>query len=85
VEYGVDFNCIRKLQPVGIRKNDFFNLIRASVFPIKFLSKLVCVQISCIQPNKVTNLIGWCWGLVFICCGFIDKLGLGYFVGKELL
>jgi len=40
MEYGVDFNRIRELQLVGIRKDNFFNLIRASVLLIKFLSRL---------------------------------------------
>ena len=85
MEYGVDFNRIKKLQLVGIKRDDFFNLIRASVFLIKFLSRSVRIQISCIQPDKVTNLIDQCWGLVFICCGFIDRLGPGHCVSKELL
>jgi len=40
MEYGVDFNRIRKLQSVGIRRDNFFNLIRAGVLLIKFLSRL---------------------------------------------
>jgi hypothetical protein len=39
MEYGVDFNRIRELQSVGIRRDNLFNLIRASVLPIKFLSR----------------------------------------------
>jgi len=39
MEYRVDFNYIRELQLVGIRKDNFFNLIRASVLSIKFLSR----------------------------------------------
>jgi len=48
MEYGVDFNRIRELQSVGIRRDNFFNLIRASVLPIKFLSRSFRVQISCV-------------------------------------
>jgi len=48
MEYGVDFNRIRELQSVGIRRDNFFNLIRASVLPIKFLSRSFCIQISCV-------------------------------------
>jgi hypothetical protein len=40
MEYGVDFNCIREFQLVGIRGDNLFNLIRAGVLLIKFLSKL---------------------------------------------
>jgi hypothetical protein len=40
MEYGVDFNCIRELQLVGIRRDNLFNLIGASVLLIKFLSRL---------------------------------------------
>ena len=40
MEYGVDLNYIRELQLVGIRRDNFFNLIRASVLLIKFLSRL---------------------------------------------
>ena len=40
MEYGVDFNRIRELQSVGIRRDDLFNLIRAGVLLIKFLSRL---------------------------------------------
>jgi hypothetical protein len=36
----VDFNRIREFQLVGIRGDNLFNLIRASVLPIKFLSRL---------------------------------------------
>jgi len=43
MEYRVDFNRIRELQLVGIRRDNFFNLIRASVLPIKFFSRLFCV------------------------------------------
>ena len=39
MEYRVDFNRIRELQPVGIRRDNFFNLIRASVLLIKFLNR----------------------------------------------
>jgi hypothetical protein len=39
MEYGVDFNRIRKLQSVGIKRDNLFNLIGASVLPIKFLSR----------------------------------------------
>ena len=85
MEYRVDFNCIRELQLVGVRGDDLLDLIGASVLPIKFLSRLFCVQISCIQLDKVTNLIGQYWGLFFICCGFIDRLGLCHFINKELL
>ena len=85
MEYRVDFNCIRKLQLVGVRKNNLFNLIRASVLLIKFLSGLFYIQISYIQPDEVTNLIGQYQGLFFICYGFIDRLGLYYFINKELL
>ena len=38
MEYGVDFNRIRELQSVGMRRDNLFNLIRAGVLPIKFLS-----------------------------------------------
>jgi hypothetical protein len=40
MEYRVDFNRIRELQLVGIRRDNLFNLIGASVLPIKFLSRL---------------------------------------------
>ena len=40
MEYGVDFNRIRELQLVGIRRDNFFNFIRAGVLPVKFLSRL---------------------------------------------
>jgi len=43
MEYRVDFNHIRELQSVGIRRDNFFNLIRAGVLPVKFLSRLFCV------------------------------------------
>jgi len=43
MEYRVDFNRIRELQLVSIRKDNLFNLIRASVLPIKFLSRSFCV------------------------------------------
>ena len=39
MEYGVDFNRIRELQLVGIRRDNLFNLIRASILLIKFLSR----------------------------------------------
>jgi hypothetical protein len=39
MEYGVDFNYIRELQLVGIRGDNLFNLIRAGVLLIKFLSR----------------------------------------------
>jgi len=48
MEYRVDFNRIRELQSVGIRRDNFFNLIRAGVLLIKFLSRLFYVQISCV-------------------------------------
>ena len=85
MEYGVDFNRIRKLQPVGMRRDDFFNLIRASIFPIEFLGGLVCIQISCIQLNRVTNLVGRCWGMILVCYSFVDKLSPCYLISKELL
>jgi hypothetical protein len=40
MEYGVDFNYIREFQLVGIRGDNLFNLIRAGVLLIKFLSRL---------------------------------------------
>jgi len=40
MKYRVDFNSIRKLQLVGIRRDNLFNLIRASILLIKFLSRL---------------------------------------------
>ena len=43
MEYRVDFNCIRKLQLVDMRRNNFFNFIRVSIFLIKFLSRSVRV------------------------------------------
>ena len=43
MEYRVDINYIRKLKPVGVKRNNLFNLIRASVLLIKFFSGLVCV------------------------------------------
>jgi len=46
MEYGVDFNRIRELQSVGIRRDNLFNLIRASVLLIKFLSRSFYIQIS---------------------------------------
>ena len=85
MEYRVDFNRIRKLQSVGVGGDNLFNLIRASVLPIKFLSRSFYIQISYVQPDKVTNLVGWCQGLFLICYGFIDRLSLYYFVSKELL
>ena len=85
MEYKVDFNPIRELQSVSVEKNNFLNLIRASILPIKFLSRLFYIQISCIQPDKVTNLINQCWGSFFIYCGFIDRLGPYHFISKELL
>ena len=39
MEYRVDFNCIRELQLVGIRGDNLFDLIRAGVLLIKFLSR----------------------------------------------
>ena len=39
MEYGIDFNRIRKLQSVGIKRDDFLNFIRAGVLLIKFLSR----------------------------------------------
>jgi len=39
MEYRVDFNRIRELKLVGIRRDNFSNLIRADVLPIKFLSR----------------------------------------------
>ena len=36
MEYRVDLNCIRKLRLIGIRRNNLFNLIRASILLIKF-------------------------------------------------
>ena len=47
MEYGVDFNHIRKLQLVSVGRNNFFDLIRASILPIKNFNRLVCVQIFC--------------------------------------
>jgi hypothetical protein len=43
MEYGVDFNRIREFQSVGIRGDNLFNLIRAGVLLIKFLSRLFYV------------------------------------------
>jgi hypothetical protein len=43
MEYRVDFNRIRELQSVGIRRDNLFNLIGASVLLIKFLSRSFCV------------------------------------------
>ena len=40
MEYRVDFNRIREPQLVGIRRDNLFNLIRARILPIKFLSRL---------------------------------------------
>ena len=40
MEYKVDFNRIKELQLVKIRKDNLFNFIRASVFLIKFLNRL---------------------------------------------
>ena len=85
MEYRMDFNCIRELQLVGIGGDNLLNFIRASVFLIKFFSRLFCVQISCIQLNKVANLVGWCWGSFLIYYSFIDRLGPCHFVSKELL
>ena len=85
MEYGVDFNYIRELQLVDVKGDNFLNLVRASVLLIKFLSRLFYIQISYIQPNKVTNLVGWCWGLFLIYYSFIDKLGPYHLVNKELL
>jgi len=39
----VGFNRIRELQLVGVRGDNLFNLIRASVLLIEFLSRLFCV------------------------------------------
>jgi hypothetical protein len=39
MEYGVDFNRIKKLQLVGVRGDDLIYFIRASVLLIKFLSR----------------------------------------------
>jgi hypothetical protein len=39
MEYGVDFNRIREFQLVGIRGDNLFDLIRAGVLLIKFLSR----------------------------------------------
>ena len=39
MEYRVDFNHIREFQLVGIRRDNLFNLIRASVLLIKLLSR----------------------------------------------
>jgi len=46
MEYRVDFNRIRELQLIGIRKDNFLHLIIAGVLPIKFLSRLFYIQIS---------------------------------------
>ena len=43
MEHRVDFNHIRKLYLVGIKGNNLFNLIRASILLIKFLSGLFYV------------------------------------------
>jgi hypothetical protein len=40
MEYGVDFNRIREFQLVGVRGDNLFNLIRAGILLIKFLSRL---------------------------------------------
>jgi len=48
MEYRVDFNRIRELQLVGIRRDNFSNLIRAGVLLVKFLSRLFCIQIFCV-------------------------------------
>ena len=40
MEYKVDFNYIRELQLVKVRKDNLLNFIRASVLLIKFFSKL---------------------------------------------
>ena len=85
MEYRIDFNCIRELQLVSIEGNNLLNLIRASILLIKFLSRLFYIQISYIQLNKVANLIGQYQGLFFIYYSFIDRLGLYYFINKELL
>ena len=85
MEYKVDFNHIGELQLVGIERDNLLNLIRASVFPIKFLSRLFYIQISCIQLNKVANLISQYWGLFLIYSSFINRLGLCYFINKKLL
>jgi len=39
MEYEVDFNCIREFQLISIRRDNLFNLIRAGVLLIKFLSR----------------------------------------------
>ena len=85
MEYKVDFNHIGELQSVGVGGDNLLNLIRASVLLIKFLSRSFCVQISCIQLDKVTNLIDQCQGSFLICYSFIDRLGPCYFISKELL
>jgi len=85
MEYKMDFNHIRKLQSVNVGRNNFFNFIRASILPIKFLSRSICVQISYIQLDKITNLVNWCWSLVFIYRGFIDRLSPCHLISKELL
>jgi hypothetical protein len=41
----VDFNRIKELQLVGVRRNNLFNLIGASILLIKFFSRLVCIYI----------------------------------------
>ena len=46
MEYGVDFNRIRKLQSVGVRGNNLFDLVGSSVLLIKFLSRLIRIYIS---------------------------------------
>ena len=43
MEYRVDFNYIKELQLVGIRRNNLFNLIKSNIFLIKFFSKLVYI------------------------------------------
>ena len=70
---------------VGVRGNNLLNLIRASVLLIKFFNRLFYIQISYIQLDKVTNLVGQYQGSFLICCGFIDKLGPYYFISKKLL
>ena len=85
MKYRVDFNRIGELQLVGMGEDNLLNLIQASVLPIKFLSRSFYVQISCIQPDKVINLVGQYQGSFLIYCGFIDRLSLCHFISKELL
>ena len=85
MEYKVDFNYIKKLQPVNMGGDNLLNFIRASILLIKLLNRLFCVQISYIQPDKVANLVSQCQGLFLIYYSFIDRLGPYHFVNKELL